>query len=100
MRLRKRDKQYADAEHNPGLVGIPEGADRRDHHVFFLFIRQRQQDADTEIKAIEYHVHEQRKAHGEYEKHRQEFSHQPAPSTGSPRRAGNIASDFAGFVDR
>src|SRR6266853_879227 len=34
----KRRQQQADAEHQPGLVGVPERSDRFDHHVLLTFV--------------------------------------------------------------
>ena len=41
----KSNKQYARAQHQPGFVGIPKGADRADHHILFIRFGARQQHA-------------------------------------------------------
>jgi hypothetical protein len=62
--------QHARAEHEPRLVGIPERADAGDHGVLPGVVRERQQQADAEVVAVEDHVHEQRERHRRQEDER------------------------------
>jgi hypothetical protein len=59
----KGHKQQPHREHQPGLVGIPKGADRRDHAIFFFLIPEGQKDAHPKVKAVEHDIDEDRDAH-------------------------------------
>jgi hypothetical protein len=50
VRLRKGDQQNAYPQHQPGFIGIPEGADGRDHAILVGFRCQRQKQANTEVE--------------------------------------------------
>jgi hypothetical protein len=56
--LGKSHEQSSAAEHQPCLVAIPVRCDRTRHLVAFaLVLCERKKNADTEIKAVEQHVH-------------------------------------------
>ena len=58
---RERDPQSAAAEHQPGLVAVPERRDRGDHLVALFFVAtERKQDADAEIETVEDDVERDR----------------------------------------
>jgi hypothetical protein len=75
MRDRERHQQQADAEHQPGLVRIPERADRGHHAVLLVALRRGHQHADAEVVAVEHHVGEDRRAHQHREHDRQIDAH-------------------------
>ena len=52
VRRRKRDKQYANAQYDPGLVRVPEWSNSFDHLVLIIIARERQQNADAEVVAV------------------------------------------------
>src|SRR6266566_3545892 len=58
IRQRESDHQSGAAEHEPGLIAVPE---RRDgiHHLVALVLAfgERKQDADAEVESVEDHVH-------------------------------------------
>jgi len=62
LREGKGDKQQPDGQHQPGLVGIPERADRGDHPVLVLAC-QPGQDADTEIVSVKDNIEQDRGTH-------------------------------------
>ena len=62
--LGEGDQEYAYTHHDPGLVGVPEGADRSDHHILFAVATKRQQHADAQIEAVENDIQKQRQPHG------------------------------------
>ena len=54
--------QPAAAQHQPGFVAVPDRGDGIHHHVaVVLFFGKREEDADTEIEAVEDHVGKHRK---------------------------------------
>jgi hypothetical protein len=55
VRSGERSEEDAHAQHEPGLVGVPEGPDRGDHHRLLVFGRGRHQHADAEVEAVEQH---------------------------------------------
>ena len=60
---REGDQQPAAAEHEPGLVAVPERRDRVHHLVaVVLVLGERKQDADAEIEAVEDDVERDRGA--------------------------------------
>ena len=63
MGLGEGDQQHPDTHHDPGLIGVPKGANRGDHGVFLGIGTKRQQHTHAEIKAIQYHIEQQRQAH-------------------------------------
>jgi hypothetical protein len=63
VRLREGHEQEAHGEHQPGLVGVPERADRADHAILFRPLRQREEDADAKVEAVEDHVDQDRQPH-------------------------------------
>ena len=67
VRFREGDQQDADAEHQPGLVGIPEGADRRDHHVLLGGRGPVHQHAHAQVITVADHVDKHRDAHQHHE---------------------------------
>ena len=71
LRLREGDQQQAHGQDQPGLVGIPERSDRRDHAVAVGLRRHRGQQADAQVVAVQHHVEQQRHAHQGHEDHRQ-----------------------------
>ena len=55
---REGREQPGAAEHQPGLVAVPDGRDRVHGEIAVLVGGQeREQDADPEIEAVEQHVH-------------------------------------------
>src|SRR5690606_6453566 len=93
QRIGRREgrKQTRTAEHQPGLVAVP---DRRRgvHHVVELraILRERREDAEAEHEAVEQHVHQHAEADHAEPQHRQQVfqAHRlrahgwpPAPST-------------------
>ncbi|MNT20205.1 hypothetical protein D3C72_1555060 [compost metagenome] len=51
---RKHRHQAAAAQHEPGLVAVPDGRDRIHHHVAIMLLRkEREEDADTEVEPVE-----------------------------------------------
>ncbi len=59
--LRERDPEPAAAEHQPGLVAVPERRDRVHHLVALALVaREGKQDAGAEIEAVEDHVERDR----------------------------------------
>jgi hypothetical protein len=71
VRQRKGDQQQPDSQHQPGLVGVPERTDRRDHRVLLGILRRGKQDADAQVEAVEDDVDQDREAHqpGEDQRH-------------------------------
>ena len=60
---RERDQQPTAAEHQPGLVAVPERRDRTDHLVALaLRLGEGKQNADAEIEPVENHVERNRDA--------------------------------------
>ena len=60
-RQRKSRHQADAAEHEPGLVAVPDRRDRIHHDAALARVRhQPVEDADTEIEAVEHHVVEHR----------------------------------------
>ena len=61
---REGAEQGGAAEHEPGLVGVPDRRHRGHHDVAVGIARRvREQDADAEIEAVQQHVHD----HGEHD---------------------------------
>src|SRR5436190_24365859 len=55
---RERDQETGAAEHEPGLVAVPEWCDRAHHLVALAFaLGERKQNADAEIEAVEDDIH-------------------------------------------
>ena len=75
MRHREGDEQEADAQHQPGLVRVPERRHRRHHQLLLLAAGRRHQHGDAEVVAVEQHVGEDGEAHQRGEDQRQ--IHQP-----------------------
>jgi hypothetical protein len=75
----ERDQQQADAEHQPGLVRVPERPDRGHHAVLLVAARRRHQHAHAEVVAVEHHVGEDRRAHQNGEDDRQVDIHALTP---------------------
>ncbi len=72
MRHGERHQQDTHAKHQPGLVGIPEGADAGDHGVLLVFvIGAAQKHPHTEVIPIQDHIgqhgqrHDQREHQGQ-----------------------------------
>ena len=59
----KGDQQQPDRQHQPGLVGVPERADRRDHDVLLGIVGGGEQDADAEVEAVEHDIDQDGEAH-------------------------------------
>ncbi len=60
---RKSDEQASAAEHQPRLVAVPERRHRVHHHVAALFLgREREENAEPEIEAVEDDVKRHRDA--------------------------------------
>ena len=64
------DEQNSHTQHDPGFVGVPEGADGGHHQVFLGFVGQRQEHADTEVVTVQDDVNQQRQAHRGHVKNR------------------------------
>ena len=60
---REGHQQKPDRQHQPGLVGVPERADRGDHAVLFGVVGEGEQDADAKVEAVEHDVDQDRQAH-------------------------------------
>ena len=71
MGHRKGDQQQPDGKHQPRLVGIPERPDGGDHAVAVGIAGPREQDADTQVVAVENDIDQDRQAHEDGEDHRQ-----------------------------
>ncbi|KAG1250033.1 hypothetical protein G6F68_013021 [Rhizopus microsporus] len=58
VRKRKRRHQARAAQHQPGLVAVPDGRHGVDHDVAFITVAdQRKEDADSQVEAIHHHIH-------------------------------------------
>ena len=80
VRHRERDQQQSHAEHEPGLVRVPEGRDRRDHHALFVGVARGHEHADAEVVAVQHDVGEDRRAHQHGEHERQVERHAGVPA--------------------
>src|SRR5690606_1489456 len=90
---RKRRHQPAAAQHQPGLVAIP---DRRDgvHRLIALLstLEQREQDADAQIEAVEHDIGKNRESKDESPENRKMHVHSPLCSTPSARSGATAAT--------
>ncbi len=68
---RKSREQDADAQHEPGLVRIPEGPDRSDHHGLLGLACRGHEHSDSEVVAVKHHVGQHRKPHQHHENKRE-----------------------------
>ena len=93
--LREGDPQAAAAEHQPGLVAVPERRDRVHHLVALAFAaRERKQDADAEVEAVEDDVERDRGADQRGPDHRKVPFHGGSPA--SALRRQDLAAGFGG----
>src|SRR4029079_16986247 len=72
MRLREGDEQDADAEHEPGFVGVPERPDGGDHQVLLRIGGAVHEHPHAEVVAVADDVDEHRHAHECHEDDRQQ----------------------------
>ena len=109
---RKGGEQAAAAEHEPGLVAVPEGGDRV-HHGVAVLVRggKREQHAEAEIVAAEQHVEKYRERQDrrpdQRQEHRQELRHLccrrsghgfPAAAIGRCERSASPSSGTGGVA--
>jgi hypothetical protein len=80
VRLREGHQQDAGAEHQPGLVGIPERPDGGNHAVLVGIVHQRQQQPHAQVEAVQNDVNQHGHAHQGHEDQRQGLVHH-MPST-------------------
>ena len=58
-RERERGEERNPAEHEPGLVPVPDRRDRGHHQIAGAIVRrEREKDPDAEVEAVEQHIHE------------------------------------------
>jgi hypothetical protein len=73
--LREGHQQNADAQHQPGFVGVPERPNGRNHAVLVPVIHQRQQQANAKVETVQHHVGQHGDAHQRHEDQRQHRVH-------------------------
>ena len=56
-------QQDADGQHQPGFIGVPEGADGGDHPVFFRRIREGKERANAKVESVKDNVDQDGDAH-------------------------------------
>ena len=60
---RKRHQQHAHAQHQPGFIRIPERADAGDHRVLLFVVGLAQQNAHTQVVAVQNHISQHGQCH-------------------------------------
>ena len=96
VRQRENGQQDANAQHQPGLIGIPERADTGNHAVFMVLAGAAHQHPHAKVIAVHDHISQHRQPH-----HTHENNGHPAGCLGQVRcEIKHVQLLIAGLVFR